>query len=171
MDTTSLVFDGRVFDRARPERRAGAGVCIQAPGGLGVFIIVKLLDMTGVDCSDPSEDGRSGRSGISGMSAGSKGVLSVIFEALEGSRGGVKSERAGSTMIGGELATGEPFFGEPLGGDPPLANGNEAPCRGDSSLKPETRGEGSKGNGPGRGVLLMGESVGDSSSLSRWLRQ
>jgi len=167
VDTMSLVFDGRVFDRARPERKVGAGVCIQPPGGLGVFIIVKLLDMTGVDCSDPSEDGKSGRSGMSGMFVGNKGVLSVIFDVLDVSRGGVTSERAGSMMIGGESATGEPFFGEPLGGDPPLVNGNEASCNGDSSLKPETRGEGSRGNGPGRGVLLMGESVGDSSSLSR----
>lgn len=161
------MFKGRVFDRARPERRAGAGVCIHAPGGLGVFIIVKLLDMTGVDCSDPSEDGKSGRSGISGISAGGGGVLSIIFGVLEVSRGGVTSERAGSLMmIGGESVTGEPFFGEPLGGDPPLVNGNEASRNGDNSLKPEIRGEGSKGKSPGRGVLLMGESIGDSSSLS-----
>jgi hypothetical protein len=161
VDKVSLVFAGRVFDRARPERRAGAGVCIHAPGGLGVFIIVKLLDMTGVDCSDPSEDGKSGRSGMSGISVGGEGVLSIIFEVLDASRGGVARERAGSLMmIGGEPASGEPFFGEPLGGDPPLANGNEASRNGDSSFKPETRGEGSKGNGPGRGVLLMGESMG-----------
>jgi len=133
-----------------------------------VFIMVKLLDMTGVDCSDPSEDGKSGSSGISGTSLGGEGVLSVIFEMLDASRGGVTRERAGSLMtIGGESASGEPFFGEPLGGDPPLGNGNEAPRSGDSSPKPETRGEGSKGNGPGRGVLLMGESMGDSSSLPR----
>ena len=127
-----------------------------------MFVIVKLLDMTGVDCSDPSEDGKSGRSGMSGISAGGEGVLSIIFEALDASRGGVTSERAGSLMIiGGGSTTGEPFFREPLGGDPPLTNGN-ASCNGDSSLKLGTRGEGSKGNGPGRGVLM-----GDSSSLSR----
>jgi len=160
------VFDGRVFDRARPERRVGAGVCIHAPGGLGVFIIVRLLDMTGVDCSDPSEDGKSGRSGISGISAGSGGVLSIIFGVVVVSRGGVESERAGSLMmIGGESTTGGPF-----GRDPPLVNGNEASRNGDSSLKPEKRGEGSKGKGPGRGVLLIGESIGDSSSLSRFVR-
>jgi len=88
---------------------------------------------------------------------------------LDVSRGGVTRERAGSLMmIGGESASGERFFGEPFGGGPPLANGNEVSCNGDSSLKPETRGEGSKGNGPGRGVLLIGESMGDSSSLPGW---
>ena len=164
MDTALLVFDGRVFDRARPERRAGAGVCIHAPGGLGVFIIVRLLDMTGVDCSDPSEDDKSGISGMSGMFMGGEGVLRIIFGVLDVSRGGVVRERAGSLiMIGGESASGGPFFGEPLSGDPPLANDSEASCNGDSSFKNETRGEGSRGNGPGRGVLLMG----DSSSLSR----
>ena len=129
--------------------------------------MVKLLDMTGVDCSDPSEDGKSGRSGISGISMGGEGVF-TIFEVLDASRGGVTRERAGSLMmIGGESVSGEPFFGEPLGGDPPLVSGNEASCNGDSSFQPEIRGEGSKGNGPGRGVLLMGESIGDSSSLPR----
>lgn len=134
-----------------------------------MFIIVKLLDMTGVDCSDPSEDGISGRSGMSGISVDGEGVLSVIFGVLDVSRGGVTRERAGSLtmMIGGESTSGEPFFGEPLGGDPPLTNGSEASCNGDSSFKPETKGEGSKGSGPGRGVLLMGVSMSDSSSLSR----
>ena len=133
-----------------------------------MFIMVKLLDMTGVDCSDPSEDGRSGMSGMSRISVGSGGILSIMFEVLEVSRGGVTSERAGSLMmIGGESATGESRFGKPLGGNPPLVNDNEASRNGDSSLKPETRGEGSKGKGPGRGVLLIGESIGDSSSLSR----
>lgn len=102
------------------------------------------------------------------MSVGGEGVLSVIFKVLDVSRGGVTRERAGSLMmIGGESASGELFFGEPLGGDPPLANGSETSCNGDNSFKPETRGEGSKGNGPGRGVLLIGESTDDSSSLSR----
>jgi hypothetical protein len=124
-----------------------------------VFIIVRLLDMTGVDCSDPSEDGKSG---MSGTSVGGEGALNVIFETLDASRGGVTRERAGSLMmIGGEPASGEPFFGEPLGCDPPLANGSGTSCNGDRSLKPG----GSKGNGPGRGVLLMGVSIGDSSSL------
>ena len=167
VDKTSLVFVGRVFDLARPER-AGAGVCIHAPGGLGVFVIVKLLDMTGVDCSDPSERGGSGRSGISGMSTGGEGVLSIIFEALDTSRGGVTRERAGSwTMIGGESASGGPFLGEPFGGDLPLANGSEASRSGDSSFKPGTRGEDCSGNDPGRGVILIGVFMGDSSSLSK----
>ena len=172
MSTTSLVFAGRVFDRARPERRAGAGVCIHAPGGLGVFIGVKLLDMTGVDCSDPSEDGKSGRSGMSGRSVGGGDALTTTFGVMDPLRGGVARERAGwLMMIGGESASGEPFFGEPLGGDPPLGNGNKASCSGDSPFKPETIGEGSRGNGPGRGVLLMGESVQDSSSLSGGARR
>ena len=164
----SFVFVGRVFDRARPERRTGAGVCIHAPGGLGVFIIVILPVMTGVDCSDPS-DGKSGRSGISGISMGSEGILSITFEVLKVSRGGVTMERAGSlTMIGGEPASGEPFLGEFLGGDPPLTSDSEASRNGDNSFKPEKRGEGCSGNTPGRGVLLTGVSVGDSSSLPRW---
>jgi hypothetical protein len=76
-----------------------------------VFIIVKLLDITGVDCSDPSEDGKSGMSGMSGISVGSGGVLSIIFEVLGVSRGGVTRERAGSLMmIGGESA-GNPSSG------------------------------------------------------------
>ena len=130
----SLVFAGRVFDRARPERRAGAGVCIHAPGGLGVFITVRLLDMTGVDCSDPSEDGKSGMSGIS---AGGEGILSITFGVSDAFRGGVVRESAGSLMItGGEPASGESFFGEPLGGDPPLANCSGVSRSGDNSFKP-----------------------------------
>lgn len=131
-----------------------------------MFIIVILLDMTGVDCSEPSEDGISGRSGISGMSVGGEGVLRIIFDVLGASRGGVTRERAGSlTMIGGESASGEPVFGELLGGDPPFASGNEASRNGDNSLKPGMRGEGCSGNAPGRGVLLIGVLTGDSSSL------
>ena len=133
-----------------------------------MFIIVRLPDMTGVDCSDPSEEGKSGRSGISGISVGGKGVLSTILEALEASRGGVAREGAGSSiMIGGESASGEPLLGEPLGGDPPLISGSEASRNGDSSFKPGKRGEANSGNAPGRGVLLIGVSVGDSSSLPR----
>ena len=131
-----------------------------------MFAIVMLPDMTGVDCSDPSEDGKSGRSGISGISAGGEGVLSAIFEALEASRGGVTKDRAGSpTTIGGESASGEPLLGGPLGGDPPLANGNKVSRNGDNSFKPGKRGEACSGSAPGRGVLLIGVSVGDSSSL------
>lgn len=48
-----------------------------------MFVIVILLDITGVDCSDSLEAGKSGRSGISGISVGGEGVLSIIFEALE----------------------------------------------------------------------------------------
>jgi len=133
----SLVFAGRVFDRARPERRAGAGVCTHAPGGLGVFVTVRLLDMTGVDCSDPSEDGKSGRSGMSGISVGGEGILSITFEVLDAFRGGVARESAGSLMItGGEPASGESFFKEPLGGDPPLDNCSGVSRNGDSSFKP-----------------------------------
>lgn len=132
-----------------------------------MFVTVKLLDMTGVDCSDPSEVGKSGRSGISGMSMGGEGVLTTTFGVADPFRGGVTRESAGSLMIiGGESTSGEPFFGEPLGGDSPLANGSRASCNGDRPFRPETIGEGSKGNGPGRGVLLIGESVEDSSSLS-----
>ena len=71
-------------------------------------------------------------------------------------------------MIGGESASGEPFLGEPFGGDPPLASGSEASRNGDSSFKPEKRREGCSGTAPGRGVLLIGVSVGDSSSLPGW---
>ena len=127
--------------------------------------MVRLLDMTGVDCSDPSEDGKSGRSEMLGISLGGEGTLYTTF-VLGASRGGVTSERAGSLMIGGKSATGKSFFGEPLGGDPPLSNCNEVSCNGDSSFKPEIGGGGSRGNGPGRGVLLIGEFIGDSSSLS-----
>lgn len=130
-----------------------------------MFIIVRLLDMTGVDCSDPSEDGKSGRSAMSGISLGGEGTLCTAF-VLDVSRGGVTSERAGSLMIGGESAAGKPLFGEPLGGNPPLGNCKEVSHNGDSSLKPEIGGGGSRGNGPGRGVLLIGEFIGDSSSLS-----
>ena len=66
---------------------------------------VRLLDMTGVDCSDPSEYGKSGRSGMSGISAPGEGVLSITFEVLDAFRGGVARESAGSLMmIGGESA-------------------------------------------------------------------
>ena len=131
-----------------------------------MLTVVILLDITGVECSDPSEDGRSGRSGISGMSLGGEGVLSIIFEVLGASRGGVTRERAGSlTMIGGESASGKPLLGEPLGGDPPLDNSRGTSRNGDNSFKPEMRGEGCSGNAPGRGVLLIGVSDGDSSSL------
>ena len=165
----SLVFVGRVFDRARPERRAGAGVCIHAPGGLGVFIIVILPDMTGVDCSDPSEDGESGMSGMSGISVGGEGVLSISFEAPDASRGSATREGAGPlTIMGGESPSGEPFLGEPLSGDPPLASDSEVSRNGDNSFKLEKKGEGCSGNAPGRGVLLIGVSVGDSSSLPGW---
>ena len=160
----SLAFAGRVFDRARPERKAGAGVCVHAPGGLGVFATVKLLDITGVDCSDPSEGDKSGMSGIS---LGGEGGLSITFEVVDPLGGGVVRESAGSLMMnGGEPASGELLFGDPLGGDPPLSNGSKTSCNGDRFFRPETRGEGSRGNGPGRGVLLMGVSMGDSSSLS-----
>lgn len=134
-----------------------------------MFIIVMLPDVTGVNCSDPSENGKSGRSGISGISVGGEGVLSIIFEALEASRGGVTREGGGPlTMIGGESASDESFLGEPFSGDPPLTSGREASRNGDSSFKPEKRGEGCNGSAPGRGVLLIGVSVGDSSSLPRW---
>jgi hypothetical protein len=131
-----------------------------------VFIIVRLFDMTGVECSDPSEEGMSGMSGMSGISTGGEGVLSSIFEALDPSLGGVTREGAGSlTTIGGESASREPFLGEPLGGDLSPASDN-ASRNGDNSLKLEIRGEGRSGNTPGRGVLLIGVSAGDSSSLS-----
>lgn len=133
----SVVFAGRVFDRARPERKTGTGVCIHAPGGLGVFVTVKLLDITGVGCSDPSEGSISGRSGMSGISVGGEGTLSITFEVLDSFRGGVVRESAGSLMItGGEPASGESFFGEPLGGDLPLTNGGGVSRNGDSSFKP-----------------------------------
>lgn len=130
-----------------------------------MFIIVRLLDMTGVDCSDPSEDGKSGRSEMLRISLGGEGTLYTAF-VLGVSRGGVPSERAGSLMIGRKSAAGKPFFGEPLGGDPPLSSCNEVSRNGDSSFKPEIGGGGSRGNGPGRGVLPTGEPMGDSSSLS-----
>jgi hypothetical protein len=131
-----------------------------------VLIIVILLDMTGVDCSDPSEDGMSGRSGISGTFVGGEGVLKIIFEVVGASRGGVTRERAGSlTIIGGESANGEGFLGGSLGGDPPPENNSGVSRNGDNSFKPEMKGEGCSGNAPGRGVLLIGVSDGDSSSL------
>ena len=102
-----------------------------------MFIIVKLLDMIGVDCPDPSEGEKSGRSGISGISVGGEGLLSITFGVLGVFRGGVARERAGSLMtIGGDPASGEPFLGEPLGGDPPLASGGEGSCNGDRSFRP-----------------------------------
>lgn len=82
-----------------------AGVCIHAPGGLGVFISVRFpLPDIGVVLASSSSD-ESGGSGRSGIPLGGEGVWNSILDVLNDDfRGGVARESTGSVgdTLGGE---------------------------------------------------------------------
>jgi hypothetical protein len=85
--------------------RAGAGVAAHAPGGRGVFMMVRLsgpsfLDRILISPVSSSED--EGGPGSSRRPFGGEGVCNSIFEVLRDERrGGVESSKEGVVSRGG----------------------------------------------------------------------
>ena len=104
---TSLGSESPGIDWARLSGLAfRAGVCIHAPGGLGVFIKVKFpFPRIGVVFASSSSEDNSGGPGRSGIPFGGEGVWNSILDVLNDAfRGGVARESTGSV--------GENFGGE-----------------------------------------------------------
>jgi hypothetical protein len=145
---TPLGSEGPGIDWARLSGDAlRAGVCIHAPGGLGVFMRVRFpVPRIGVIFASSSSEDNSGGPGRSGMPFGGEGVWNSILDVLNDAfRGGVASESTGSV--------GENFGGE--GGGVEVCDPGEPKAIGGSPGGVEDRG---RATVRASGVLPIGES-------------